>query len=408
MQKSLIIYIGSFRFPNGDAAAARVLGIGKTLRELGYDVVFGGGEAEGRPDDRVDSAGYCYQGFPYTSLGGLERKHPNPLRRLAQMATATKNTLRWIEGYRSRGIAAIIAYGPSVPLQLQLARYTRRHGIAYILDLTEWRTGRTLPGGTFGPHNLESEFRMRCLYRRSRSIIAISSFLADYYRSPTCQVIRIPPLVDLDEAKWKRSAESVTGPLRLIYAGSPGNKDLLGNIIRGVRLLRDTVRDVELHLVGVTEEEAGRLCGCALTPPEGGSAKVICHGRVAQSEVPMLLSRADFSVLLRPDNKNARAGFATKLVESLSAGTPVIVNATSDVTEYVRDGREGFIVRGNSPEDLAATLRIVAGLPKERVLEMRSFAKDRARELFDYRGYCSALQGFLIDAIPHASDSGRL
>jgi glycosyltransferase involved in cell wall biosynthesis len=395
VQRPLIIYTGSFRFPTGDAAAARVLGIGKSLRELGYEVVFGGGEAEGRVEDRVEPAGYCYQGFAYVPQGGLERKHSNPFRRLAHMVTTTKNTLRWIEGYRSRGIAAIMAYGPSALLQTHLARFTRRHGIPSILDLTEWRTGSTLPGGTFGPRNLESEFCMRYLYRRSRSVIAISSYLSDYYRSPTCQVIRIPPLVDLDEAKWKMPAGNETGSLRLIYAGTPGNKDLLGNMIRGVLLLRGSARDVELHLVGVTEEEAGRLCGCTLTPPEGGSAKVICHGRVAQNEVPMMLSRADFSVLLRPDNKNARAGFATKLVESLSAGTPVIVNVTSDVTEYVRDGREGFIVRGNSPEDLAATLRIVAGLPKERVLEMRSLAKDRARELFDYRSYCSALKGFL-------------
>jgi glycosyltransferase involved in cell wall biosynthesis len=170
-------------------------------------------------------------------------------------------------------------------------------------------------------------------------------------------------------------------------------------MIRGVLLLRGCRRKVELHLVGVTEDDARRLSDCSLAPLEGGSAKVICHGRVAHTEVPAMLSRADFSVLLRPDKKYAHAGFATKVVESLSAGTPAIVNATSDIAEYVRDGREGFIVPGDSPEALAATLTLADKLSDERVLDMSSMAKIRARKLFDYRSYRSQVKVFLEDAV---------
>lgn len=398
MNPSTIIYTGSFRFPIGDAGAARVLGIGKTLRALGYEVVFGGGEADGRPEDKVEAAGYSYQGFAYAPQGNLGRTHSDPYHRVLEMATKGKGTLSWIEGYRSRGIAAIIAYGPTTPLQLQLRSYTRCHGIPLILDLAEWPAGRNLPGGPLGLRSIDSEFRMRFLNHKSDRIIAISSFLSGYYRRSGCQVIRIPPLVDLDEEKWNTTSANGSGPLRLIYAGTPGNKDLLGNIIRGVLLLRGRPRKVELHLVGVTEDEARILCGCDFTPLEESNAKVICHGRIAQNVVPKMLSLADFSVLLRPDRKYANAGLATKVVESLSAGTPTIVNATSDIAEYVRDGREGMIVQGDSPEALAATLTIAAKLSEERVRKMRSLAKSRAWELFDYRSYCSELREFLADA----------
>jgi glycosyltransferase involved in cell wall biosynthesis len=408
MQESIIIYTGAFHFPIGDAGAARVLGIGKTLRELGYQVAFGGGEDDGRPEDRVEPEGYNYQGFAYTPQTSLTRKHSYPFHRFSQMVKSGKDTVRWIDGYRLRGIAAIIAYGPSTPLLVQLNRYTRRHGIRLILDLAEWPTGRNLPGGPFGLRNLDSELRMRYLNRRSGSVIAISSFLADYYGRSGCRVIRIPPLVDLDDEKWKLPAGNGSDSLRLIYAGTPGNKDLLGNTIRGVLLLRGCVRKVELHLVGVTEKEASRLSGCALTPSGGSSAKVICHGRIPQNEVPGMLSRADFSVLLRPDMKYAHAGFATKVVESLSAGVPVIANATSDISEYVRDGRDGFIVQGCSPEALAATLHVVAELPGERVREMKSLAKITARQVFDYRSHCSALQGFLREAISGSITQGNM
>jgi glycosyltransferase involved in cell wall biosynthesis len=406
-QKSIIIYTGGFRFPIGDAGAARVLGIGKTLRELGYRVAFGGGEGDGRPEDRVEPAGYSYQGFAYTPQRSLTR-HSHPFHRFSQMVTSGMDTVRWIDGYRMHGIAAIIAYGPSTPLLLQLSRYTRRHGIRLILDLAEWPTGRNLPGGSFGLRNLDSELRMRYLNRRAGSVIAISSFLAKYYGRSGCQVIRIPPLVDLDAEKWKAPEGNESDSLRLIYAGTPANKDLLGNTIRGVLLLRGCARKVELHLVGVTEKEASRLSGCALTPSEGSTAKVICHGRIAQNEVPGMLSRADFSVLLRPDMKYAHAGFATKVAESLSAGIPTIANATSDIAEYVRDGREGFIVQGCSPEALAATLHVVADLPGERVREMKSLAKMRAREVFDYRSHCSELQGFLREPISGSITQGNM
>jgi len=150
-----------------------------------------------------------------------------------------------------------------------------------------------------------------------------------------------------------------------------------------------------LHLVGVTNEEARRLYGCDQADFDGTRARVICHGRVAQTEVPRMLADSDFSVLLRPDKRYAHAGFPTKLAESLSAGTPAIVNATSDIAEYVRDGREGLIVQGYSPEAFAVKLREATVLPRERILTMKHLAKDRARELFDYHSYCPALHRFL-------------
>jgi glycosyltransferase involved in cell wall biosynthesis len=395
MQKPFILYIGAFRFPEGDAAAARVLGTGKVLRALGYEVVFGGGEAEGRPEDKIEPAGFSYQGFMYSSLGGLERKHSDPFRRIVHQIQTTKYLLHWIDGYRARGIAAIIAYHPLTPTYWALARYARRHKICLIIDITEWSTGRNLPGGSFGPHNIESEFRVRYLYRKSHGIIAVSSFLSDYFRSQRCEVVRIPPLVDLDEAKWGMITDNEPGYLKFVYAGSPGNKDLLGNIIQGVLLVGKEIKNIELHIVGVREDQACKLSGIDLTKLASSGAKIICHGRIPQNEVPKMLSSVDFSILLRPDAKNANAGFSTKLVESLCAGTPVIANATSDIAEYVRDGWEGFIVQGNSPEALASTLKIVAKLPREKILEMRSFAKDRARELFDYRSHCSELKRFI-------------
>lgn len=130
MGNSTVIYTGSFSFPEGDAGAARVLGIGKALRALGYEVLFGGGEAEGRAEDRIAQNGYRYQGFEYAPQCYLNRGNSSPFRRFLQVAGQGLDTLRWIDGYRSRGLAAIIAYEPSIPLQLRPGSYARRYGIS--------------------------------------------------------------------------------------------------------------------------------------------------------------------------------------------------------------------------------------------------------------------------------------
>ena len=39
-QKELIIYIGGFELPDKNAAAQRVIGNSKALRDLGYETVF--------------------------------------------------------------------------------------------------------------------------------------------------------------------------------------------------------------------------------------------------------------------------------------------------------------------------------------------------------------------------------
>jgi glycosyltransferase involved in cell wall biosynthesis len=398
VQRSIVLYVGAFGFPARDAGAAMVLGIGKALRSLGYEVVFGGGESDGRPEDRVGPSAYRYQGFGYAPQGGLDKARQGSFGRILEIRESSRRTLRWIDTYRERGIAAIIGYGVWAPLLLPLRRYTRRHRIPLILDIVEWPTGRNLTGGTFGPQNIESEFRLRFLNRKSDGVIAISSLLTEYYRSAGCPVVRIPPLVDLDEQKWSMPVGGPSDSLRMIYAGNARNKDLLGNIIRGVVQTQARKRRIELHLVGVTKEQTRELSGCDLTQLEEGDSKVICHGGVPQNDVPAMLSQADFSVLLRPDNKASNAGFATKLVESLSAGTPAIVNPTSDISEYVKDGQEGWLVRGNSPEALAATLDVVAELPQQRIAEMRRNAKNRARTSFDYSNYCSGLRDFLREA----------
>jgi glycosyltransferase involved in cell wall biosynthesis len=387
LNKQLILYTGNFRFPDGDAAAARVLGIGYALRAAGYEVIFGGGESGGRAEDRASAGGFVFHGFSYDPQGGIDRGGASGLRRILQVSSSAGQIARWVRSFAGRGLAAVIAYGPATPLMASLRRTTRSLEIPLLLDLTEWHTGATLPGGPLGYRNLDSQLRMRLLYPRADGIIAVSSLLERHYRAAGCEAIRIPPLVDLEDPKWKAGWRAPSEALRLMYAGNPGNKDLLGPIIRAVVAPRERARRIELHLLGPSAEEALALADCELTSTRGKGAEVICHGRMAQNEVPAVVGGMDFTVLLRRNDRNANAGFATKVVESLSSGVPVITNITSDLADFIRHGREGLIVNGTTAEAFACALEDAAALDPAALARLSEAAIQRARESFDFRNY---------------------
>ena len=59
------------------------------------------------------------------------------------------------------------------------------------------------------------------------------------------------------------------------------------------------------------------------------------------------MDNVQFDVLLRySDLRYTKAGFPTKVVESLASATPVITNITSDLEMYLKDGENSVISEG--------------------------------------------------------------
>jgi len=410
-----IIYVGNYSFPERDAGAARVLGIGKALRECGYDVIFAGdggivpsGEEQGRPEDRQADGGFAFQGFRYRRTGDYRPWPRSRLGKLPRYLSLGSGCLKWLRSTDLTDVSAIIAYHGTSAFLLRLRSLCRRHNIALIADCTEWFDPRQLGCSRYGVLWWDNEVRVRLLNTRIGHVIGISSFLEQYYRAKRCHVIRVPPLVDGEDAMWHTRVRNTSdsGVLRLVYAGVPGKKDLLDNAIKGVRMLRREGLPVVVDLVGPTRENISALlardAGCL---DELGAA-LRCHGRVPQHLVPQRLAEADYSFLLRPNLRYAQAGFPTKLVESLSAGVPIITNATSDIAEYVRDGKEGILLDGYTPEAFVAGLRRILSMPRQEWHAMSENARQRAAECFDYRRYVQPLGEFVREAVAATRANG--
>ena len=168
-------------------------------------------------------------------------RRSTPLKRLLRFIQYGQNTLRWIETQDLRGLKAIIVYHGGSWFINRLNILCRRRGIRLIVDCTEWYASQSLPGGKFGVPFLDNELRMRHFNVTANRVIAISSYLERYYLQRGCNVLRVPPLVDLQDEKWQVNYRLPADGdiLQIVYAGTPGKKDLLGNALRGLNTLRE-------------------------------------------------------------------------------------------------------------------------------------------------------------------------
>ena len=186
----------------------------------------------------------------------------------------------------------------------------------------------------------------------------------------------------------------------LVYAGSPGKKDMLGNALRALHAIRAEQPPVKLHVIGPSREDVEACLGQHAAMLNELGPMVVCHGRMARRDALRFVQTSDFSILLRPNARYAHAGFPTKLAESMSLGVPIITNVTSDIGEYIRDGREGVLLAESTCVAFTNGLSRVLAMGRPTWAKMRSHAKRRATECFDYRNYIEPLREFLSDVIP--------
>lgn len=388
-----IIYTGAFRFPNGDAAALRVLNNAKLLRELGYNVIFLSWGGTPSKENKDENGFYHYEGFEYINTYELDIKN-NFFVRIKNYIFRGKHTLKYIvSNLVNKNIYAIVIYNTPIYFTLKIKQLCEKFKINLISDITEWYAPNEFPGGWLAPPYWSYEINMRLIQKTIKNKILISSFLNHYYKSS--HNIILPPLVDSNEKKWNEK-EQVLPPfdgVRLIYAGNPAKKDLLEIMFQTILNCINDGLKIQFVIVGISKDYISHYSNYQeiISLPNNF---IIC-GKIPQEKVPAYYHSADFSIILRKPNKKNTAGFPTKLVESVMAGCPVITNNTSDISDYIKDGYNGYVISNNSVTKLHNLLIHISKLSLKELDQMKTRAKETAKEKFDYSNYIEKMAAFI-------------
>jgi len=389
-----IAYVAPVAFPEGGAAARRILGNAKALVAGGYDVVIVSGQ-------RPSMAGADFELAPHircVSVNERDAEHlPNTLK-YARYALMGARSRQWLEEQADLP-SAVILYSGYSPYLLQFTGWSRRRGVAFLFDAVEWYTAPSRLSFLFSPYLWNSEFAMRVLIPRLNGVVAISRALEHYYQGRGVPVARIPPLIDPDEFAANMPVPDSSGRMRLAYSGSPGRKDLIDIVIEAVIKCDGGSGRLLLEIVGLSEHELRsraplRRCGGAI--PDC----LIAHGQVNHARSMEIVGQAEFTVFLRHPNRVSTHGFPTKFVESFAVGTPVIANITSDLADHLRDGETGLVCPAPTQAALEATLTRALTLHKKGTNTLRKAARTEAERAFGYNIHATTLS----DIVHRASE----
>lgn len=368
MSKRKILYIGGFELPDKNAAAHRVITIGKALKDSGCDVIFLGANHYQETKTKLESTRQTYFGFDCYSYA-----YPHGAKDWLIQIFDVSQYIDFIE--KIGDVTDLILYNfPSIA-ERRLINYCHKHHLKCYGDITEWYTA----SGQGYIHDtvkvLDSEYRMRVVNKKLDGIIAISRFLQMYYKDFNC--VYIPPVVDTEETKWVSSEEKKNNCLNLIYAGDPGNKDRIELLISA---LKNVKRPCCLNIYGITKEQYLKKA------PEdrdfiNKAQWLRFHGRCPHSEILDVLKRSNYSCFFRFVDRVSTAGFSTKFVEAITCGVPVLSNRTSNLSEYTTDGMNAVLVDCLDPLQIAKTIE---SLPLSIPVD---------KKLFDYRKYIEEIDG---------------
>lgn len=344
-----LVIVSAFRYPNGGPAAARHLAMASGLLGDGHQVSVillnqvgpvHGAEGQGSINWMSVAAGQR------SSLGWRLAA----ARRLGPALGALAKVDR-IDAVLLTGLDPIL-------LQAGLSA-ARKRALTVFHELTEY-PDVVGPGGVYG-------WLSRVLFERRfmpalDGMLVISHALDKYVRQRTKSPVQIVGAMVDTTTHNPLVPISMDSSMTIGYAGSlseakDGVLTLLAAVAQAQALLPPEF-EIRVRVLGDTESLDGQLA-VKRAYQLGIENRVTFHGLVPHAEVRELLQDCHVLVLPRPDSKQARGGFPTKLGEYLSTARPVLTTGVGDIPLYLRDRENCLMVRPGDVVEIARTLAYV-------------------------------------------------
>lgn len=385
-----IVYIGEFDLRNENVQAHLVKNNAKIFNQLGYKVAFIGmnrlatsfKEISTLPE--MDLGINSYFELPNTlNFFGLF-KYPSVVIKVFKHLEVLQhyNEVKYVISYQSPTYA---------PLIRKLGQFCLRNNIPYIVNSAD------IPifDSQMYVRKLVMNFNWHLLHKYNNKyavgVIAVSKFIDNFYKKKGRPSIIVPPLFDEVESNDFILDECVT----FVYAGTPfiesnsevnpdGMKDRLDKVIDLLLHLAEKNIDFRCVIVGITKEKYSRN-----VPRHADILKDNSHfifkGRLQHSDTLIEVKNADYMINYRDVNRMTEAGLSTKVVESVSLGTPVVMNPIGDTFNYLIEGLSGYKLTGDFKTDFNLLVKLCENNVTQRIDSKRHCANSKVFSLDRYK-----------------------
>lgn len=385
-----ILMFSNFELPDSCANSLRVINFAKIFKALGHEV-----DVVGVSYSKSNELIGTFHGIEYKMIQADLLTGINAYKRIIKLKKSIRDYLE--SSSVTNPFDAILLSNIYFDFADVFADYAKKNQSDLIINSVEWyEKDNVIFRGLAGKINLiKNRIALKKIHTKFGNIIAISSLLDNYYKERGCNTISIPTIIDFEsEYSEIKPRENNTSKIHIAYAGVPGKKDYITNAINAIELLTNEEKErVCFDFYGIKSENLYSL-GISKEFLHNNSSVIRCHGKIPYEQVKEKIASADFTILIRPQLRYANAGFPTKVGESMSCGTPVIANITSDLGKYIIDGKTGIICENETKEACAKAIKRAIGISPDERKKMRENAISMAKESFDYRVYIDVMDEY--------------
>lgn len=186
-------------------------------------------------------------------------------------------------------------------------------------------------------------------------LFVISQPLKDYFIStgiPSNKIEILNMIVDCN--RFEGIKRTPTKQKYIAYCGTASNnKDGVDKLLKSFAIVANKIDDIYLYIIGNTPSKQDEGNNLKLIEELGIQEKVIFTGLVKAEDMPQLLKNAEVLALARPDNKQAKYGFPTKLGEYLLSENPVVVTKVGDIPKFLTDGESALLASPHDDKEFA-------------------------------------------------------
>jgi len=297
-----------------------------------------------------------------------------------------EGSIAWSPLYIAAGLARIFALrlsGRADILHLQVSERMSfpRKGIFQLFGrLIGMRVVLHHHGAELVPFYREASPRMKSLVRRMVHGADINIVLGDVWRKLLTDEMDLDPekvVVRFNAAENVGSGTDDVDPWHFLIVANLSPRKGVGELLQAVARLKNEGAPIRLTLAGGGQIDRYR----AEAEELGIGERVDFTGWVSGKDVHGLLRSR--SALVLPSYQE---GFPMAIIESLSAGLPVIATPVGSIGEMMEDGDDCLLVAPGDAEGLTAALRNMATDTSLRH-RLRESGKELYARHFDIDGY---------------------
>ena len=225
--------------------------------------------------------------------------------------------------------------------------------------------------------------KYREIYKKIDGRILMTKKLQDFYDNKVCPkpTLILSTIVDTDRFINVKLSDS--SKEYLCYMGNMElYKDNVDNIINAFNIIKDKYPNIDLHLYGDPNSKDKKYLISIINDLKLNN-RVFIKGRITYDNVPKVLCGATVLVASQPNTKRAEGGFPTKMGEYFMSNVPTILTDVGEISLYVKNKENAFLVPPSNPEEYAKTLIMILDNYSE-ALDVASNAKNYILKNFGY------------------------